>query len=329
MKQATPFDISLNHLLWKRGLICKILYILIPFLLIGVFAVILDQEQAFIVENTYGFLEDCTNCYMLCYIFFFVYFLNGFFLPYFHKQVEMFGSKVKYRIRQKYSLNISIAYWIVLMCSVLISACSIAFIYTANQTGDKNWYSKLNNIELSYYSFLIVMAWIMSVRLFAHVLINTVSIYKYLQHDIEKLDYYNEDKKCGLKGIYNSLAASVGFGFYFLIAVAVIVYSDFNAKAKHGIDLLAYKCGVEIIVFAVIFAAVYFAIIGITYINLNRTLKMKIENKIKNTNLCRAKVNYLNKIAGTSISLNEICTFVFTVLFPGAFAIIQVALTMK
>lgn len=74
--------------LWEKNLFTKIIYILIPFVLIMIFAAILFNRGAFVMEDGYAFTADYTNCYMLCYVFFFVYFVHGLFIPYFKKQIE-------------------------------------------------------------------------------------------------------------------------------------------------------------------------------------------------------------------------------------------------
>lgn len=273
----------------EKSLSKKIIYVLIPFLLIGVFGLILFLSKAWRMEG-YSFLSDYTNCFMLGYIFFFMYFVHGLFLPYFHRQVKSLGFKVNPSVHTKYSININFAYCTVSICSVLISAFAIPFIYTACKTGDVNWYSKLNNVELVYYSFLIVLAWIMTARLFASILIDAVAVYKYLQHGLMHLDYYNIDKKCGLKGLYTSLSASMGFGCYFLIAVAVIIYSDYNAYDQYGLDLLAHEYCWIIIIITMILSVIYFSIVIITYISLNKIMKASIQKKTMEVKICKKKI---------------------------------------
>lgn len=326
-ERKSVFNFTLYHLLWKKGLLGKIIYSLIPFILIGTFGLILYFSEAWKMEG-YSFLADYTNCFMLCYIFFFMFFVHGLFLPYFHKQVDLLGSKSKPFVYKKYNINIKFAYRTVSICSILLSAFAIPFIYAANQTGDINWYSKLNNIELLYYSFLIVMAWVMSAQLFASILIDSIAIYKYLQQGIDNLDYYNLDKKCGLKGVYHSLSASMGFGFYFLIAVVVIICSDFNAHENYGLDLLAYKYWWLIAAITIILSVIYFTTIIITYISLNKIMKTAIKNKVTETKMCDKKSQYLRDISSLTVTPNDVFVFFLSVFFPGIAAIIQIFISI-
>ena len=326
-KKRTIFDYTLYKLLWKKSLYKKIIYSLIPFFLIGSFGLILYFSEAWKMDG-YSFLVDYTNCFMLCYIFFFMYFVHGLFLPYFHRQVDMLGEKVKPCIYKKYSTNIRFAYHTVSVSSVLLSVFAIPFIYTASQTGNANWYSKLNNTELLYYSFLIVMAWVMSARLFVSILIDAIAIYKYLQHSINNLDYYSIDKKCGLKGLYNSLSASMGFGFYFLIAVVVIICSDFNAHKNYGLDMLAYKYWWLIVAITVILSVIYFTVIIISYISLNKIIKKAIKVKVAQVKICNKKSEFLRDISSSSVTLNDVCIFFLSVFFPGVAAIIQIFISI-
>ncbi|MBQ3544782.1 MAG: hypothetical protein IJA34_07350 [Lachnospiraceae bacterium] len=126
----------LYKFLWKRNFLTKIIYIIIPFVLIVLFGLIIYFRKAYDMNNGYDFLSDYTNCYMLCYIFFFMYFVCGLFVPYLSNRVKEFGEKVPIEISEKYDKNRIKAKWFLSFGSVIVSGFAIPFIYVASKTGD-------------------------------------------------------------------------------------------------------------------------------------------------------------------------------------------------
>ena len=78
----------LHEKLWKRSMLKKIIYISIPFLLIMGFDLMLFFHDVFTLDEGHGFLEDYSNCYTLSYVFIFMYFVHGLFLPFFENKVS-------------------------------------------------------------------------------------------------------------------------------------------------------------------------------------------------------------------------------------------------
>lgn len=210
----------------------------------------------------------------------------------------------------------------------VVSVIAIVFVSTAKNVDFISWQDKLNFVEMLYYTVLIILAWIMSFRLFATIVVLAVAIYAALQQPLKDLDFYNPDKKCGLKSLFGSLSASMGFGFYFLIAVGMILYSDYHAFRIYHIELGAYTQRWTIVGITIILTIVYYSILLLTYIELNKKLKMIVKEQLnENKSLSNQKTNLLRDISITPIvSANDICVFFFSVLFPGLAAVVQLIL---
>ncbi|MCH5183001.1 MAG: hypothetical protein J1E00_02400 [Oscillospiraceae bacterium] len=328
MIKDTLLEGPLYKILWKRNMLTKIVYILIPFVLILAFGLILYSAGALNMETGYGFLDDYTNCYMLAYIFFFMYFVHGMFLPWLDSKVDAFGKSFSPANHDYYRKRIDGCRLALILVAIGISLFCTPFIKVASETGDQNWYFRLNRIELLYYTFLIICTWIMSAKLFIDIGIQMISLYKYLKKFTGDIDLYNSDKKCGLKSLYNAIAASMGFGVYFILAIGMILYSDYRAFTHFGLLMDAYKYRSAIIAITILLSVIYYAIIIVTYILLNTKTRNQIENKLKElgNDLNNGQVMYLRNISLSVINPNDICIFLLTVLFPGVAALIQILL---
>lgn len=322
------FDILINGILyekfWKGDMFRKIFYIVFPFLLITCFALILYFRGALVMTEGYSFLNDYSNCYMLCYIFFFMYFVHGMFLPYYDTNIDNLGQKINETEYERRRKQLQMTKIIIFIISLILSIFAIPFMFVANKTGSLNWHSKLENIELLYYPILIVFIWIISAKLFIFISAYSIFTYKYLNNKID-FDLYDSDKKCGLKGLFNSLSASMGFGIYFIIAVGMILYSDYNAYTKYGLVLLAYQYNWIIIAITVILSSIYYSILIITYISLTNTINKAVADELKNgENLSKEKIEFLKSLPTSPIHVHDICVFALSVLFPGIAAIVQI-----
>lgn len=323
-------DILLNGLLyktlWKRNLFTKIIYMLLPFILILIFGLILYFEDALNMGEAYGFFADYTNCYMLSYIFFFMYFVYGMFLPWLDNNVDRFGKVFSANVYPRYRNIINKIRIHIAIFSTILSLLAIPFILTALNTGDKNWYSKLNSFELIYYSVLIISAWVMSAKLFSNIMVQMVALYKYIQKMTGKFDLYNPDKKCGCKDLFNTIIASMGFGVYFIIAVGMILFSDYRAHKYYGLTMVGYTYNWLIISITVVLAVIYYSIIILTYMSLNKSVRNQLNSKLNRAkkDFSNNKLMFIRNISLSVINPHDICVFILTVLFPGIAAIVQI-----
>ena len=137
------------------------------------------------------------------------------------------------------------------------------------------------------------------------------------------LNIYCYDKKCGLKNVYDAIMTAMGFGVYFLIAVAMIIYSDFRAHTDFHLDMAGYKNAWVIVSFAIILTVVYYAIIIITYCSLKYKIKEEMD-KHTSEQISDNKNDILSNLSLSVLNFHDICIFLLTVLFPGLAALIQI-----
>lgn len=311
----------LYSLLWTGSLVKKVLFIFIPFFLIATLVLLLDHEDALYIIGAHDFLSDYTNNFTLFYIFIFIYFVHGLYLPFFYNEVNSIQSNDGNSIQSEKNKLSKYGALIVSLFIGIFFSCK--FIVGGINASDDGWYSRLNTAQYIYYTILTCYTWCTSIHLFLTILIECHTLYNGLPG--EDLDIYHIDNRCGLKGLYNSLSAAMGFGIYFLIAVSVIIYSDYNAKSKFGIELLAYKWQVPIIIIALLLASLYYSVIIVTFLKLHETLKSNIKKHLEKPHN-NQDVGYFdpNKISSSFITANDVVVFILSVLIPAIAAIMQI-----
>ncbi len=322
----------LHEKLWKRSMLKKIIYISIPFLLIMGFDLMLFFHDVFTLDEGHGFLEDYSNCYTLSYVFIFMYFVHGLFLPFFENKVSNLCKQLEFP-QEEFNNLLKKIKAIIGLIAIAVSFIEVPFITLPHKSHFLSWSSDLKFVELLYYALLIYFSWYMSARLFICISSLAVITYKYLDNtknkNIFNFDFFNVDKKCGLKGLFNALSASMGFGIYFIIAIGMILYSDYKVFEKYHFMLLAYKYNWVIIVITVILCVIYYSIFIITYISLGNSMNNAVYNKLKHSeNLSEKQIEFLKAIPTSSVHINDICVFALSVLFPGIAAIVQIVLPL-
>lgn len=321
------------HLLWRNRnrYIPHLIYVLIPFILIVMLGVLVitsgaHEEVSEGEHQFYSFFQDYTNCFMVSYIFFFMYFVNGKVVWHFNKKTDAFLNRMTDDNKKKqYKKNL---YVTCIVCTVLYLSGIFGatwFINVAELSGGESyWYHKLflkyDKYGLWYYKFIISIAWCLSIRLFVSIVCNSVVIYKATRtisskpKDSEKNWFESsENRKETLKPLVNHLAAALGFGVYFLIAVGMIMYSDFRAHDKFiNLDLkfAVYQHRWIIVAITLLLSAFYFSTVIITYV--------AVTNMINNNSLGGKKGK------SRRIDANSFGVFLLTVIFPGMAAILQI-----
>lgn len=319
---------TLNCLIYKNmwingGVVKKVIYVMIPFVLMGVFFAILYYRRAITIEGGYGFQQDYTNKFMLFFIFFFVYFLSGVFTICMENKIDDIGRLIpqnKYNEYIKYN-KLAKKYFSIIAAAIAL----IGVIFISGANNELTWYRRLNGLELGYYSFLIVYVWYMSACLFLSIIIDSVTLIKYLQFPASAFDFFHIDKHCGLKRTFNIIIANMGFGLYYLIMVAIIIFSDYKANQSiPELKLLAYEWRYQIIFITVFISVVYYTIVLLTYISLRELLIRVIISEAKKYTIFSEEGKFLRSINISILSVNNISVFLLSVLFPGIAAFIQI-----
>lgn len=317
-------DLIYNELafsfLWKRqkSYKRKMGYILLPFVLIILLGVVIycfgayktptnyDNEQRF-----YSFFQDYSNCFMTCYVFFFMYYVNGFFVYYFNKKTDRFIGQIADETTENkarktlanVSTTISIICFVFLVLGVIFVICTRLF---SNQ--QQYWYSRIPPIFFSLYAFIVSLEWFLSFRLFVFILTNAITIYKVLT---TKTSYASKEIQFKVhQPLLRCLAASLGFGIYFLIAIGMVYYSDYRANKYFKLKLLVYRIRWPLLIFIVLLSVFYFATIILCYYYVTKHIELQqssgqIQDKQKRSH-------------STSFIV-----FLLTVLFPGIAAFLQ------
>lgn len=306
------------HFLWRKRdrYWPRLVYVMLPFVLITILgAIILGSGAHKEADQFYSFFQDYTNCFMVCYIFFFMYFVNGIVVYHFNKRTDSLLQKMKEGQKKKqYIRNIKRTSTIFSVVFLVLAVGAPFFIVLANnaskQSSIQYWYDKIGKIGLVYYGFIIAISWTLSIRLFVSIIINSIFIYKVSRG--QKLRFNEkENRKDFLKPLTNHLAASLGFGIYFLIAIAMILYSDIRAHNIYGMDFGVYAGRWYVIGATILLSAFYFSTVIISYV--------AVSSIVNNSNLGGTNSDKNRKVDATSFGV-----FLLTVIFPGFAAVFQI-----
>ena len=215
---------KLNNILYKKlwpkkGICGKIIYIIIPFIMLLIFWFIIDSNNAYriVLDNTcsppkygYGFLDDYSNRYVAFGVFIFVYFARGLFTEYSEQKIDLYGRFIDQNKKENIQRKRNVAKIHMSLISIAVSLVGIIFIYVANSNGEKNWYSLIGTAGLIYYSVLITCEWKLSIDLFVSIIIDSFTLMGYSKYDINNIDLFNNDRCCGFRRTLNVLSASLG-----------------------------------------------------------------------------------------------------------------------
>ncbi len=79
-----------KNLWWKR-----LIYIIIPWLLLAALYIILYMRGALLIDNSYGFLNDLTNLFSLSCIFIFMYYFGGWYSQYSQNTIDTYINRIE------------------------------------------------------------------------------------------------------------------------------------------------------------------------------------------------------------------------------------------
>ena len=311
------------HILWRKRdrYLPRLAYVMLPFIMITILgAIILGSDAHKEGEKFYSFFQDYTNCFMICYVFFFMYFINGLVVYHFNKKTDLLLDKMKAfssaekEKKAQYKKTVKLVSAIFSAIYLLFIVGSPFFIVLANKAGKAGeiqyWYSKIGISGLIYYGVIIGIAWVLTARLFVSILINAIVIYKVSRN--QRLHFNdNENRKDFLKPLLNHLAASLGFGVYFLIAVAMILYSDIRAHDMYKMDFGVYSGRWYVIAITLLLSAFYFSTVILSYVS--------VTSIISNNDLGGTNGGKNRKVDATSFGV-----FLLTVILPGFAAMFQI-----
>ena len=306
------FEDSLTYKLWKKSLISRMIYVCIPFLIVGVFIIILYKRGAFSTEIEYNFFEDYANSYNLFCILIFNYFMRGSFINFFKKKIKAISNSDK---KDKHYIFAGIYIF-----SYLLSHLSLLFINNAESYGERIWVNYLSNLEIVLYKVLIIYIWATIIQLILIISYYTYQLHAEAKSDNIKVEIEHIDNRCGLKGVFSALSASIGYGVVLLMIIAVEIISDQRAKALYGLGSDTNNYLYIIVVTAIILSGLYFGSIIISYIVIKNHMRQKIEC-IYNSG--EGNRDRLISLYSFHIDTKGILTFILTVIFPIVIAIIQ------
>ncbi len=259
------------QLFWhNKGVVEKLVYIAIPFVLALVYCIMLIVCNVFNIreghpDEVYGVFEDLTNSFVLIYILFFIYFAHG-------KFQSMMAERLRYFQNVSNSsclIGLYRARAILTGLSVLIAViATVLFIGLAevkSSTGCCYWLNQLNCQWKMYYSAMIFITWYMTANLFLQNSANLLGVYRVFKSGFEQFDYTDKNIRYNAAKLYNCFLLSGFFGVYYLIALFTMYYSDYRAQDTYGFSFaLSGSKGIWLIAIALFICAIYFSFIVIS-----------------------------------------------------------------
>ena len=313
-------------LLWHdKSTIQRLIFVFIPFVLIAGFIIILINTDALAYELRpediksgikyyYGIFDDLTNSFVLVYQLFFIYFASGKFLSYIGDNMRSFEN---HSVQQKESVQTAAkgCRIVTLVLAVIIGVgAGTFFIINASTAAHAQskliyWYSKIG-AGIWYYGFLICFTLSMSTHFFLSIIMDMFLICSYKKRGLIKDS--GEKSAESLKDLKSCCTLGVFFGFYSLISVATVFYSDIRAFNKFEVDfgLAGYSGGIVLVV-TIFLATLYFGTIYIAryYMVHNYAADLEIE---------------FEKPEGLSdIDISKVLVFIVTTVLPAITPLLQ------
>ena len=279
----------------KRSMLKKIIYIIIPWILLAILYSIIFLQGAGTIEGGYGFWLDKTNVFVLPYMFLFSYYIGGWNSTYLNRNIRFFINKIEdindknrcEKILKSIDKKKTIINWV----SAFFVLFGLWFVHIADLNETNNWYSLLSESQLNYYRFFVIATWYVSANVLFDTIVSARKIYR-ISHFRPKIDIANSDNCAGLSKIFTQLFWNVGLAFYFVVSVAIIIYSDFTAY-KYNVENAFYKYPVLIIPI-VLLLILYFSFTIIPLIECRRIIFEKIESESANINISRSEIEKIN-----------------------------------
>lgn len=280
-------------LLWHdKNTFRKMIFVFIPFLLISILIIVLMNSDVFTFKLSddqiksgvkyFGIFDDLTNSFVLVYQLFFIYFASGKFLSYLGNHMRYFEtqSMSDSHVAQKTAKGWRIA---VLIFSLIVGVgAGTYFILNAHFASLAHpqviyWYSRVGT-GIVYFGALICFTLSMSTHFFSSIIVYMFLICRYRKRNFKESTEQEESER--LKEIKSCCTLSMFFGFYSLISVATVFYSDIRAAGNYNVDfgLAGYSGGIVLIV-TIFLATLYFGSIYIAryYIVNDYAKKVKME----------------------------------------------------
>lgn len=280
-------------------------------------------------QKIYSFFDDYANTFVIFGVFFFVYFARGLFTVYMERQIDSFKKYVSEEITNKIANKRNLAQLIIKIGSIAIMLFSGSFLITAKKQGDLNWYYYFGNGRLVFFCFLIMYCWVLTANLFITIIYHNYCLTEYLKQPLNSIDYYNADKCFGTKKIIRSLAASLGFGIYFLMHIAVLALSDYRALTIFHLELGFYKNWKAILLFVIAVAALYFTSVICAYFRLKFRLTECAEKKIQELQPFSKERIFLEKTKVSLLNFRNLFTFVSSFAIPAISAVVTILQSVK
>lgn len=306
------FEDSFAYKLWTKSLVSRIIYVSIPFIIVGAFILMLHKRGAFGSNIEYNFFEDYANSYHLFGTFIFNYFMRGSFINYYKNKLNAVTNNCTNNKRSVFA--------IIYITSFVIAHISLFFSGSAKDYGERVWVNHLNNFELVFYKLTVLYIWATTIQLFLIIIYYTYLLYNEAKSERLIINVGHIDGRCGLKGVFSAISSSVGYGIVLLLMIAIQIISDQRAKSHFGMEFEMNKYLYIIAMIAILISGVYFGIMIITYIVVNNITRIRIEREYNNGS---GDQDRLISLYRSHFDARGVVTFILTVLFPSAIAAIQ------
>lgn len=313
-------------LLWHdKNTIQRLIFVFIPFVLIAGFIIILINTDALTyklspediksgIKYYFGIFDDLTNSFVLVYQLFFIYFASGKFLSFLGDNMRNFEN---HSVQQKKSVETSAkgCRIVTLVLAVIVGVGAGTFFIinasTAAQAQPKliYWYSRIG-AGIWYYGFLICFTLSMSTHFFLSIIMDMFLICSYKKRGLVKDS--GEKSAESMKALKSCCTLGVFFGFYSLISVATVFFSDIRAFNKFEVDfgLAGYSGGIVLVV-TIFLATLYYGLIYIARYYMVHDYAAELNIRFENSDL------------PFNFDISKVLVFIVTTVLPAITPLLQ------
>lgn len=250
-KRTNVMVLFKSHL--TKSILGKCIYLSIPFLCtIALYVIMYLEEVLYSSDLKFTFLNDYSNSISAVLIFLIGYFLSASYpdileesiksiiLP--TEQMDEYQKIGLQKLERFLIIGNRVMNFIQIMVIFISVIPGIACMLIAKENELAFWLKEISGFGLLYYSVYLILTWYFSTVILCEAIYGCIIANKLLSiTDIIIFDESNFDGIFGQKSFFDYLIMNVSFGIYYIIFIAVIMFTDLNSHILYKVDNTFYK----------------------------------------------------------------------------------------
>ncbi|MBO6108287.1 MAG: hypothetical protein J6P16_02655 [Eubacterium sp.] len=309
---------------------------IVPFVLIACLYLFMGDVLVY-DDSRFSFLNDISNSICLPFLFVVSYNMYGLFQKWENDAMESMYCLIDVSIWAKMAKNYNKGKVFRRILGIL-GAVAFSFVFVMHASSQNTgWYVEVSTFAFTYYFTVLIIIWYISISCLFCILVGCYYVLKGLKHEtlelFKNIDNESIDK---INNIAKFLSCIVSFSTLWILAVIVIIYSDYSNAINYSVYMLFYSepLSVLIVFFLICVGYCYVLIPCVEYYNVISFQKNNkiciLEKELNNTGDLRVlrRIELINQVSGFVFkSTSSKMTFLVSIIPPILSLIIQVIKT--